>query len=65
MYVCICNALRDKEIKAVAGDNARTVAEVFNRCGSRPRCGKCLPDVAEMIENARSIETSANTIAAE
>lgn len=65
MYVCICNALREKEIKAAAGDNVATVAEVFNRCGTRPRCGKCVPDVAQMIENASNMESGASKIAAE
>lgn len=64
MYVCICNALKDKEL-AAASDNARTVSEVFKRCGSRPKCGKCLPDVAEMIESAREMENGAQTVAAE
>ena len=52
MFVCICNALRDRELKAAAIE-ARGVAEVFRRCGKRPQCGKCLPDVAQMIEDAR------------
>jgi len=65
MYVCICNALRDKELAAAAGGDARTVAEVFRRCGRRPQCGKCLPDVAQMIEDARALETGAQSIAAE
>lgn len=65
MYVCICNALREKEIEAAAGDNVATVAEVFSRCGTRPRCGKCVPDVAQMIENVSNLESGANKIAAE
>lgn len=54
MYVCICNALRDRELSAAAASDAKSVADVFRRCGRRPQCGKCLPDVAEMIERARS-----------
>ncbi len=65
MFVCICNALRDTEIQAAAGDNVSTVAQVFERCGTRPRCGKCVPDVAQMIENASNMESGANKIAAE
>ena len=57
MYVCICNALRDKDLAAAASADARSVADVFRRCGRRPQCGKCLPDVAQMIEDARRIET--------
>ncbi len=64
MYVCICNALRDKQL-AAASHGARTVAEVFRRCGKRPQCGKCLPDVAQMIETTRENDTSVQKLAAE
>ena len=53
MYVCICNALRDRELKAAAEAGGRNVADVFKACGRRPQCGKCLPDVAQMIENVQ------------
>lgn len=59
MYVCICNAIRDREIADAALGSAPTVAEVFRRVGRRPQCGKCLPDVAQMIEDARLIERGA------
>ena len=55
MYVCICNALKDKELSGAAR-GARSVGEVFRRCGRRPQCGKCLPDIAELIERARAPE---------
>ena len=54
MFVCICNALREKELAAAACGDARTVADVFRRCGRRPQCGKCLPDVAQLIEERRA-----------
>lgn len=63
MYVCICNALKDRELSEAAND-ARNVAEVFRRCGRRPQCGKCLPDVAQIIEDGRAAENPA-PIAAE
>ncbi len=52
MYVCICNALKDRQLTAAAS-KARSVGEVFRRCGARPQCGKCLPDVAKIIEDLR------------
>jgi bacterioferritin-associated ferredoxin len=51
MYVCICNALKDRQIKAEAGE-VKSVGEVFRRCGTRPQCGKCLPDIARMRKRA-------------
>lgn len=65
MYVCICNALKDRELAAAASDGARNVAEVFRRCGRRPQCGKCLPDVARMIETARDDARQEIRLAAE
>lgn len=62
MYVCICNALKDLQIKAEASD-VKSVGEVFRRCGTRPQCGKCLPDIAKMIEEARGCKHA--SIAAE
>ncbi len=63
MYVCICNALKDRQLEAAASD-ARSVGEVFRRCEARPQCGKCLPDVAQMIEAAR-VQSPARLMAAE
>ena len=65
MYVCICNALREKEVEAAAGGDARSVADVFRRCNARPRCGKCLHDVAQKIEDARVNENGVQALAAE
>jgi bacterioferritin-associated ferredoxin len=56
MFVCICNALRDRDLAEAAKTDTPTVAEVFRRCGSRPKCGKCLPDVAQMIDEARGLQ---------
>lgn len=64
MYVCICNALRDKELKSAARETT-CVNEVFRRCGARPQCGKCLPDVAEIISESRSEDTATIAVAAE
>ncbi len=65
MYICICNALREQEIEAAASNDARTVNDVFRRCGARPRCGKCLPEVAQKIEDARMLQSGPLSIAAE
>lgn len=63
MYVCICNALKDRQL-AVAANGARNIGDVFRRCEARPKCGKCLSDVARLIEDAREA-TGAMRLAAE
>ncbi|WP_300530769.1 (2Fe-2S)-binding protein [Maricaulis sp.] len=52
MYICICNALREKDLKsAAAAPNVRSAACVFKQVDARPQCGRCLPDVAEMVSS--------------
>lgn len=67
MFVCICNALRDRELVAAA-DDANCVAEVFRKCGRRAQCGKCVPDVAKILDDSRvsiSNELPASAVPAE
>lgn len=50
MYICICNALRDRELaNAAAQPDVRSAACVFKKCASRPKCGNCVPDIDAMI----------------
>lgn len=60
MIVCICNALNDKTLAAAVGRDVCSVGEVFRRCGGRPQCGKCLPDIAEIIEQKRAPASALN-----
>ncbi len=58
MYVCICNALKDSQLKQAAQDpGVSSAACVFKQLDARPQCGRCLPDVRDMIS---STQISAN-----
>jgi bacterioferritin-associated ferredoxin len=54
VYVCVCNAYRESlvldAIKKTASTNAATVEQVYARLGSRPRCGRCLNHVKNLID---------------
>ena len=65
MYVCICNALKDRDLAEAAEGEVMSVAEVFKKCGTRPQCGKCLPDVASMIDASRAAREGDMKVAAE
>jgi len=42
MYVCICNALKEKDVRHAAEQGGATrPAEVFRFHGCAPQCGKC------------------------
>ena len=53
MYICICNALRQRELADhAASPDVKGPACVFKLSGKKPQCGRCLPDIAEMIAPA-------------
>lgn len=42
MYVCVCNALREKDFREAARQNPdATVEQVFEALDSRVECGSC------------------------
>jgi len=49
MYVCICNALTEKDVRAAVDGGARSAAEVFGRFGARAQCGYCVADMQGIL----------------
>ena len=52
MYVCVCNALTDKDIKEVSGRGARTYYDAFRMLGAEVSCGQCRCMAEEVLESA-------------
>lgn len=48
MYVCVCNAISDRDVRAQAG-SCSTVATIYRSLGAKPKCGKCAPLMREML----------------
>lgn len=48
MYVCICNGVTDKAIRAAAADGVSSLAELTMRTGCAGTCGACA-DFAEQV----------------
>lgn len=50
MFVCICNALNDQTVRTIVASGAGTSpGAILRAAGCKPQCGRCLPDMAEMI----------------
>jgi bacterioferritin-associated ferredoxin len=49
MYVCLCNALTDRDMRANIVSGISSVAMVYRACGCEPQCGKCVPFVRNML----------------
>jgi bacterioferritin-associated ferredoxin len=56
MYLCICRAIRERDVDAAVRAGARRPSDVFRACGKSPQCGGCACDLRQRI---------ADTIAAE
>ena len=41
MYVCICHAVPDTEIRSCITRGARSIEEVGDACGAGTGCGSC------------------------
>ena len=54
MYVCVCNAFTDRQVRAcAAAAEGASVAQVYKCFGCAPRCGKCVPVVRAILEDLR------------
>lgn len=56
MYVCICNAVRESEVRqAIEQGGAATAAEVYARLGVTPACGRCADTICEMLDQSEPV----------
>jgi bacterioferritin-associated ferredoxin len=50
VYVCLCNALTDRQVKQAAADAGTTKASsVYAACGCRAQCGQCVRALVALL----------------
>lgn len=49
LYVCNCNGIREREVRAAIEAGAKRPAEVFRACGAQAQCARCVCDMRQMI----------------
>jgi bacterioferritin-associated ferredoxin len=55
MYICVCNAIRETDLRKAARQYRCGGAEsVYARMGKRPDCGQCLEEADEIISEERA-----------
>jgi bacterioferritin-associated ferredoxin len=54
MIVCVCNAIRETELRKAARDGASCPTSAYASCGRRPRCGQCFSFAREIIAAERA-----------
>lgn len=56
MYVCICNAISDRQINSAIAGGANKVGSVYKACGAKPQCGRCSTMIGDMLSRSRQDE---------
>jgi bacterioferritin-associated ferredoxin len=53
MYICICNAIRETDLRAAATRCGGDAEAAYASLGKRPNCGQCLEEAQSIIEQER------------
>jgi len=54
MIVCVCNAIREDELRAAARRGAPCPRSAYKSLGCEVQCGTCLPCAREVVEDERT-----------
>lgn len=54
MYICLCNALTERQLRQAAACSDGSTEGVYRSCGTQPRCGKCVPLVEGILRDVTS-----------
>ena len=54
MYTCVCNAIRECELRKAARQHSGDAESVYAKLGKRPNCGQCLEDADDLIAEERA-----------
>lgn len=53
MYICVCNAIRENDLRTAARCHPGDPDAVYEKLGKRPQCGQCLDEAAEILIEER------------
>lgn len=54
MVVCVCNALREKDVRDAVRTGAKSPARAYRSLGCQVKCGACIPFAHEIIRAERA-----------
>ena len=62
MYVCVCNAVTDSDIRDAVGDGVRNLNQLRQTTGCGTTCGSCKDMAVEVLQQALSERREAHTL---
>jgi len=54
MIVCVCNAIRESDVRQAALEGASCPSSAYGRFGRKPRCGQCFSFARQVIAAAQA-----------
>lgn len=51
MVVCICNSIRESDVREAVRNGATCPRSAYASLGRRPRCGQCIPYAHEIVKS--------------
>jgi bacterioferritin-associated ferredoxin len=59
MVVCVCNAIKEKDVREAARNGARSARCMFRAAGCRPKCAQCVQFAQDIIANEQQVYQAA------
>lgn len=54
MMVCVCNAIRESQVREAARGGAISACQAYRALGQQPKCGQCVPFARAIIDEERA-----------
>jgi bacterioferritin-associated ferredoxin len=52
LYICLCNALTDTDVRQAADQGACRPRQVYEACGCMAQCGSCTKQILALLREA-------------
>ena len=53
MFICICNAITERQVQSAVADGAHTMSDLQGQLGVATCCGRCAETAAEYLPGGR------------
>ena len=54
MVVCVCNAIREQDVRTAAREGAMSACQAYRALGRQLKCGQCVPFARAIINEERA-----------
>lgn len=55
MILCVCNSLREADVRAAVRSGATCPMTAYRALGTKPKCGTCVPAARTIVNQERTV----------